>query len=134
LRRAFETRVPKNAFALDMAMGGSTNTVLHTLALAREAGVDYSLERINEVTARTPHLCKVSPSGKWHMEDVDRAGGISAILKELAKKPGALHLDRLTVTLQTLGENIANAEVKDAEVILPIDKPHSEHGGLAHLH
>ena len=115
-------------------MGGSTNTVLHTLALAREAGVDYSLERINEVAARTPHLCKVSPSGKWHMEDVDRAGGISAILKELAKKPGALHLDRPTVTLQTLGENIANAEVKDAEVILPIDKPHSEYGGLAHLH
>ncbi len=122
-----------NAFALDMAMGGSTNTVLHTLALAREAGVDYSLERINAVAERTPHLCKVSPSGKWHMEDVDRAGGISAILSELAKKPGALNLDRPTVTLRTLGENIANAKVLDHEVIHPVDAPHSERGGLAIL-
>jgi len=122
-----------NAFARDMAMGGSTNTVLHTLALATEAGIDYSLERINQVAARTPHLCKVSPSGKWHMEDVDRAGGISAILKEMSKKPGVLNLDRPTVTLKTLGENIAEAEVLDHEVILPIDRPHSERGGLAIL-
>jgi dihydroxy-acid dehydratase len=122
-----------NAFALDMAMGGSTNTVLHTLALAREGGIDYSLERINQVASRTPHLCKVSPAGKWHMEDVDRAGGISAILKELSKKPGVLKLERPTVTLRTLGENIAEAEVKDAEVILSVDKPHSERGGLAVL-
>ncbi len=122
-----------NAFALDMAMGGSTNTVLHTLALAREAGIEYSLERINAVAERTPHLCKVSPSGKWHMEDVDRAGGISAILKELSKKPGVLNLDRPTVTLQTLGENIEHAEVKDPEVILSVEKPHSERGGLAIL-
>jgi dihydroxy-acid dehydratase len=122
-----------NAFALDMAMGGSTNTVLHTLALAREAGIEYSLERINAVAERTPHLCKVSPSGKWHMEDVDRAGGISAILNQLAKKPGVLNLDRPTVTLKTLGENIAHAEVKDPAVILSVDKPHSERGGLAIL-
>ncbi len=122
-----------NAFALDMAMGGSTNTVLHTLALAREAGIDYSLERINAVASRTPHLCKVSPSGKWHMEDVDRAGGISAILRELSKKPGALTLDRPTVTLKTLGENIAGAEIQDPEVILTVDKPYSERGGLAIL-
>src|SRR3989441_3870948 len=122
-----------NAFALDMAMGGSTNTVLHTLALAREAGVEYSLDRINQVAARTPHLCKVSPAGKWHMEDVDRAGGISAILNELSKKQGALNLDRPTVTLKTLGENIANAEIIDPEVILSVDRPHSECGGLAIL-
>jgi dihydroxy-acid dehydratase len=122
-----------NAFALDMAMGGSTNTVLHTLALAREAGVEYSLERINQVAARTPHLCKVSPSGNWHMEDVDRAGGISAILKELSRKPGALHLDRPTVTLKTLGENIAHAEIADPEVIHSVEHPHSERGGLAIL-
>src|SRR5579872_2017558 len=122
-----------NAFALDMAMGGSTNTVLHTLALAREAGIEYSLERINQVAMRTPHLCKVSPSGKWHMEDVDRAGGISAILKELSKKPGTLNLERPTVTLKTLGENIAEAEVKDHEVILTVEAPHSERGGLALL-
>ncbi len=122
-----------NAFALDMAMGGSTNTVLHTLALAREAGIDYSLQRINEVAARTPHLCKVSPAGKWHMEDVDRAGGISAILHELSRKPGALNLDRPTVTLKTLGENIAEAQIKDPEVIRSVDNPHSERGGLAIL-
>lgn len=122
-----------NAFALDMAMGGSTNTVLHTLALAREAGIEYSLERINEVAARIPHLCKVSPAGKWHMEDVDRAGGISAILKELSRKPGALTLDRPTVTLKTLGENIAEAEITDPEVIHPIEQPYSERGGLAIL-
>jgi dihydroxy-acid dehydratase len=107
--------------------------VLHTLAIAHEAGVDYSLERINQVAERVPHLCKVSPSGRWHMEDVDRAGGISAILKELSRKPGALNLDRPTVTLKTLGENIAEAEVKDPEVILSVEQPHSERGGLAIL-
>ena len=122
-----------NAFALDMAMGGSTNTVLHTLAIAREGGIDYSLERINQVAQRTPHLCKVSPSGKWHMQDVDRAGGISAILKELSKKPGALNLDRPTVTLKTIGENIAAAQIMDPEVILSVENPHSERGGLAIL-
>ena len=122
-----------NAFALDMAMGGSTNTVLHTLAIAREGGIDYSLERINAVAQRTPHLCKVSPAGSWHMEDVDRAGGISAILKELSRKPGALNLERPTVTLKTLGANIAHASVKDREVILPVEQPHSERGGLAIL-
>ncbi len=122
-----------NAFALDMAMGGSTNTVLHTLALAREAGIDYSLERINEVAARTPHLCKVSPAGSWHMEDVDRAGGISAILQELSRKPGTLQLDRPTVTLRTLGENIAEAKINDPEVIHSIEQPYSERGGLAIL-
>src|SRR3989440_10180572 len=122
-----------NAFALDMAMGGSTNTVLHTLALAREAGVEYSLERINQVAARTPHLCKVSPASKWHMEDVDRAGGVGAILKELSRKPGTLNLDRPTVTLKTLGENIADAQIRDPEVILSVDNPHSERGGLALL-
>jgi dihydroxy-acid dehydratase len=122
-----------NAFALDMAMGGSTNTVLHTLALAREAGVEYSLERINQVAARTPHLCKVSPAGKWHMEDVDRAGGIGAILKELSRKSGTLNLDRPTVTLKTLGENIADAQIRDPEVILSVEQPYSERGGLAIL-
>ncbi|HLI06755.1 MAG TPA: dihydroxy-acid dehydratase [Ktedonobacteraceae bacterium] len=132
-RKIVNANTIDNAFALDMAMGGSTNTVLHTLAIAHEAGVEYSLERINAVSQRTPHLCKVSPSGKWHMEDVDRAGGISAILKELSKKPGVLNLDRPTVTLRTLGENIAEARVEDPEVIRPIESPHSEQGGLAIL-
>ncbi|NWJ47663.1 MAG: dihydroxy-acid dehydratase [Chloroflexi bacterium] len=122
-----------NAFALDMAMGGSSNTVLHTLALAHEAEIDYSLERINQIAERTPHLCKVSPAGQWHIEDVDRAGGISAILKELSRKPGTLNLDRPTVTLKTLGENIAEAEIKDTEVIRTLENPYSERGGLAVL-
>jgi dihydroxy-acid dehydratase len=122
-----------NAFALDMAMGGSTNTVLHTLAIAHEAGIDYPLERINTIAARTPHLAKISPASDWHIEDVHRAGGVSAILKELSKKEGVLHLDCITVTGKTLGENIADAKVTDHEVIRPVDNPHSETGGLAVL-
>ncbi len=123
-----------NAFALDMAMGGSTNTVLHTFAIAREADVEYPIERLNEVSARIPCICKVSPSKPdVHMEDVDRAGGISAILKEIARKPGALHLDLPTVTGKTLGENIAMAEIKDERVIHRWDAPFSVDGGLAVL-
>ena len=123
-----------NAFALDMAMGGSTNTVLHTFALAREAGVEYPLERLNEVSARIPCLCKVSPSKPdVHLEDVDRAGGISAILKELSRKPGALHLDALTVTGKKLGKNIARAEIKDDKIIRRLETPFTADGGLAVL-
>lgn len=119
-----------DAFALDMAMGGSTNTVLHTLAIASEAGIEYPMSRIDEVSRRVPHLCKVSPASNWHMEDVDRAGGISAILKELSKKEGALHLERITVTGKTLGENIRDAEILDSNVIHSIGNPHSKEGGL----
>ncbi len=122
-----------NAFALDMAMGGSTNTVLHTLAIAQEAGVDYPLARLNEVSARVPNICKVSPSYHWHMSDVDRAGGISAILGELSQTPGILHLDCPTVTLKTLGENIAGRRSLDSDVIKPVDAPYSPTGGLAIL-
>lgn len=122
-----------DAFALDMAMGGSTNTVLHTLAIANEVGLTYSLERINAVSERVPHLCKVSPSGPWHMEDVHRAGGIPAILKVLADTTDVLHLDRITVTGKSLGENIAGAEVRDSEVIRSFETAHSKRGGLAIL-
>ena len=122
-----------NAFALDMAMGGSTNTVLHTLAIASEGDIEYPLQRLNDVAARVPNICKVSPSNKVHMEDVDRAGGISAILAELAKKDGVLHLDCPTVTQKTLGENIAGAASKDPEIIRSLDTPYSETGGLAVL-
>lgn len=122
-----------NAFALDMAMGGSTNTVLHTIAIAHEAEVDYPLERLNEVSARVPNICKVSPSSNWHMEDVFRAGGISAILGELAQRPGILHPDCPTVTLKSIGENIAGARSKDHEVIKTIENPYSPTGGLAIL-
>jgi dihydroxy-acid dehydratase len=122
-----------NAFALDMAMGGSTNTVLHTLAIAHEAGVEYPLERLNQVSARVPNICKVSPSYHWHMEDVDRAGGISAILGELARRPGTLHLDCPTVTGKTLGENIAGKRSLDAAVIKTVEEPYNATGGLAVL-
>jgi len=132
-RRIVTREAIDNAFALDMAMGGSTNTVLHTLAIAYEAGVDYPLERINQVAAHVPHICKVSPASHWHMEDVHRAGGVPAILNEIAQKDGALHLDCLTVTGQTLGENIADARITDYEVIRPISDPYSPTGGLAIL-
>lgn len=122
-----------NAFALDMALGGSTNTVLHTLALANEAEIDYPLERINEVAARVPHLSKLAPASDVHIEDLHEAGGVSAALNELSKKEGALHLDAMTVTGKTLGENIAGCDVKDYNVIRSIDNPFSEKGGLAVL-
>jgi dihydroxy-acid dehydratase len=122
-----------DAFALDMAMGGSTNTVLHTLALANEAGVEYPLERINSVADRVPHICKVSPAGKWHMEDVHRAGGIPAILNEIQWGTGMLHFDRLTVAGQTLGESIQGLDIKDEEVIRRYDNAHSKRGGLSIL-
>ena len=122
-----------DAFALDMAMGGSTNTVLHTLAIAHEAGIEYPLERINAVADRVPHLCKVSPSGPWHMEDVHRAGGIPALLNEIASTGNSLHLDRTTVTGGTLRESIAGATIRDDEVIRRRGDAHSPRGGLAIL-
>jgi dihydroxy-acid dehydratase len=122
-----------DAFALDMAMGGSSNTVLHTLALANEAGVEYPLERINSVADKVPHICKVSPAGKWHMEDVHRAGGIPAILNEIQWGTGMLHFDRLTVTGKTLGESIQGRDIQDEQVIRRYDNAHSKRGGLAVL-
>ena len=131
-RQIVNERAIDDAFALDMAMGGSTNTVLHTLAVANEAGVSYSLERINVVADRVPHICKVSPAGKWHMEDVHRAGGVPAILKVL-DNAGLLNSDRITVTGKSLKDNISNAEVKDHDVIREFDHAHSSTGGLAIL-
>jgi dihydroxy-acid dehydratase len=122
-----------DSFALDMAMGGSSNTVLHTLAIAHEACLDYPLERINAVADRVPHLCKVSPAGKWHIEDVNRAGGVPAILNEVQRATGILHLDRLTVTGRTLGDSISGAYIHDEDVIHPAEKAHSQRGGLAIL-
>jgi dihydroxy-acid dehydratase len=132
-RRIVSAEAIDDAFALDMAMGGSTNTVLHTLAIAYEAGIDYPLERINRVAERVPHICKVSPASHWHMEDVHRAGGVPAIMKEISRRDGTLHLDRITVTGQTLGENIADAAITDDEVIRSLENPYRETGGLAIL-
>jgi len=122
-----------DAFALDMAMGGSTNTVLHTLALAHEAGLAYSLERINAVADKVPYLCKVSPSGTWHMEDVHRAGGVPAILNEIARSGNSLHLERPTVSGTSLKASIAGIGIRDRQVIRSLENPHSAQGGLAIL-
>jgi dihydroxy-acid dehydratase len=122
-----------DAFALDMAMGGSTNTVLHTLAFAHEAGIDYSLERINAIADRVPYLAKISPSGHWHMEDLHRAGGIPAIMNELSRNGNTLHLDRPTVSGENLGASVRGTKINDPEVIRTLDNPHSPVGGLAIL-
>jgi dihydroxy-acid dehydratase len=126
-----------NAMALDVAMGGSTNTVLHVLALAREAGLDYPISRFNEVAARVPHLAKVSPAWdgdrQWHMEDVHRAGGVPAILAELIKKPGALFPEAIVVGGGTLGAQLEGIANENPECIRPIEQPHSAQGGLCVL-
>ncbi|MGA5691207.1 dihydroxy-acid dehydratase [Cytobacillus pseudoceanisediminis] len=122
-----------NAFALDMAMGGSTNTVLHTLALAHEAEFEYPIERINQIANRVPHLAKIAPASDYHIEDVHNAGGVSAIINELLKKPDALNGDCLTVTGKTLRENVAGSEILDKNVIRTLENPHSKRGGLAVL-
>ncbi len=132
--RDFVTREAiDNAFVLDMALGGSTNTVLHTLAIAREAGIDYPLSRVDELSRVTPNLCKLSPASQWHMEDLHRAGGVSAVLAQLCGRPGLLHLSERTVTGRKLGGNIAGCAINDGDVIRPLSRPHSETGGLCVL-
>ncbi len=123
-----------NAVALDMAMGGSTNTVLHLLAMAYEAGVDYSVSRVEEIAEKVPHICKVSPASQWHIEDVDRAGGVSAVLKEISRRPGALNLSLKTVTLQSLGDNIVESKIHNEEVIRRLENSYSEQGGIMVLY
>ncbi len=130
-RELVTARSLDNALTLDMAMGGSTNTVLHTLAIAREAGVDYSLERMNEISARTPYICKLAPSGHYHVSDLDRAGGIMAILRRLPKK--LLNLDCPTVSGKKLGAQISAAKIADDDVIRTLENPYSRDGGLAVL-
>jgi dihydroxy-acid dehydratase len=122
-----------NAFMLDMAMGGSTNTVLHALAIANEADIKYDLDRINSISERCPNICKVSPSSEWHVQDVDEAGGISAILKEISKMKGLLNLNCMTVTGKTLGKNIARAKIKNTDCIHTIENAYSKTGGLSIL-
>lgn len=121
-----------NAIRLDMAIGCSTNSVLHLMAIANEAGVNIDLNLFNEISASTPHICKLSPAGEHHMEDLYLAGGIQAMFKELSKK-GLINTDCLTVTGKTVGDNIRDIEVKDYSVIRSLDNPYSETGGLAIL-
>jgi dihydroxy-acid dehydratase len=121
-----------NALAVDMALGCSTNSMLHLPAIAHEAGVNLDLELVNAISARTPNLCKLSPAGDYHVVDLDAAGGVSAVMKELSKK-NLLNLNLLTVTGDTLGENIKYAANLNPEVIRPVENPHSKTGGIAVL-
>ena len=125
--KAFE-----NAFTVDMALGGSTNTILHLPAIAYEADIKFDLNKINSISERTPNLCKISPAGHHYLVDVYNAGGVQAVMKELSKK-NLLHLDLITATGNKVKDNIKNAEVIDYEVIKPIDNPYSKDGGLAIL-
>ena len=125
--KAFE-----NALTSDMALGCSSNTVLHLAAIASEAGIPMSLDKINEVSKRTPNLCRLSPAGPYDMQDLNEAGGVPAVIHELSKK-GLIHMDAMTVTGKTVGENIAGKEKKGEFVIANIDKPYSETGGIAVL-
>ena len=122
----------RNALTMDMALGCSTNSMLHLPAIAHEAGVDLNLDIANEISARTPNLCHLAPAGPTYMEDLNEAGGIYAVMKEISKK-GLLDLDCMTVTGKTVGENIANAVNKNPEVIRPVENPYSETGGIAIL-
>ncbi len=121
-----------NALTLDMALGCSTNTVLHLPAIAHEAGIFIDLNQINEISERTPHLCSLSPGGIHHMEDLDRAGGIFAVMKELADA-GLIYGDCLTVTGKTVAENTSNCSILDQNVIRPVETPYHQQGGLAVL-
>ncbi len=123
-----------DAFALDMAMGGSTNTVLHMLAIAHEAGIEYNLKRINEVAERVPYLSKISPASDYTMQDVHDAGGVSAIMKQLCHIEGAVHKDRITITGKTLYENIKDASIINSDVIRYPDNAYSPVGGLSILY
>lgn len=131
-RDIINTRSIYNAVACDMALGCSSNSVLHLLAIANEAGVDLNMDIFNEISAKVPNLCHLAPAGSTHISDLNRAGGIPAVQAELAKK-GLLDLDAMTATGKTLGENIKDAYVKDYDLIRPIDHPYSETGGIAIL-
>ncbi|MFN2133352.1 MAG: dihydroxy-acid dehydratase [Anaerolineae bacterium] len=123
----------RNAFVVDMALGGSTNTVLHMIAIAHEAGIDVPLSELNEISENTPHLCRMSPvAGGHHIQDLDRAGGIQALMHDLVDH-GLLDPGTLTVTGQSLGDNVRSAVVTDRDVIRSRENPYSEHGGLAIL-
>lgn len=131
-RNILNAKAVHNAFVVDMAMGGSTNTILHMLAIAKEAEVDFNLESINNIAANVAHIAKIAPAlSSVHMEDINRAGGVSAVMNEVSKREKSiLHLDALTITGETLGERIANANITDPEIIRHNDNAYSQVGGL----
>ncbi|KEZ89875.1 dihydroxy-acid dehydratase [Lacrimispora celerecrescens] len=122
----------RNALTMDMALGCSTNSMLHLPAIAHEAGVDLNLEIANEISAKTPNLCHLAPAGPTYMEDLNEAGGIYAVMNEVSKL-GLLELDCMTVTGKTVGENIKNCVNNNPEVIRPVENPYSQTGGIAIL-
>jgi dihydroxy-acid dehydratase len=131
-RKIMTEKAFQNALTVDMALGCSTNTVLHLPAIAREAGIPIHLNMINEISEKTPHLCSLSPGGKHHIEDLNRAGGISAVLKVLSDN-GLIHMDCITATGNRVEENIQNTRILDPEVIRTLDNPYHKQGGLAVL-
>jgi len=135
IKNILNKKAVNNAFAVDMAMGGSTNTVLHMLAIAKEAGVDFNLADINEMNKKVSNIAKISPSlSTVHMEDINKAGGISAVMHEITKRGNdVLALDNLTIEGESIGERIANSEITDTNIIHKINNPYSEVGGLAIL-
>jgi len=135
MRNILNENAVRNAFAVDMAMGGSSNTVLHMLAIAIEAGVDFKLEDINKISKRVSHIAKISPSlTTVHMQDIDKAGGVSSVMHEMSKRGDDILLDNLMITGEMLKERIAKAEIVDTNIIHTIDNPYSEVGGLAILY
>ncbi len=125
----------RNAFAVDMAMGGSSNTVLHMLAIAQEAGTDFRLEDVNKISKKVSHIAKISPSlTTVHMEDIDKAGGVSAVMHEMDKRGDDILLDNLTITGKTIKQTIEHSQILDTDIIHTIDNPYSEVGGLAILY
>jgi len=134
IRNVLNEKAIHNAFVVDMAMGGSSNTVLHMLAIAKEAEVDFPIEKINEIADNVAHIAKISPSlSTVHMDDINRAGGVNAVMKEVSRRGGLLHLDNLTVTGETLGERIADASILDESVIHTNENAYSKVGGLSIL-
>ncbi|MBF0226500.1 MAG: dihydroxy-acid dehydratase [Desulfobacterales bacterium] len=131
-RQIMNPKAFENALSVDMALGCSTNTVLHLTAIAMESEVNIDLDLINELSEKTPHICSLSPGGKYHIEDLNRAGGISAVIKELSNK-GLIHNDCITVSGKTIGENIVAAKIYDDDVIRSVNSPYHKRGGLAVL-
>lgn len=135
LRNILNENAVRNAFAVDMAMGGSSNTVLHMLAIAKEAGINFNLENINSISKGVSHIAKISPSlSTVHMEDINRAGGVNAVMKEMTKRGEDILIDNLTITGETILEKIKDAVIKDTSIIHTIHNPYSEVGGLAILY
>lgn len=135
IRNILNKQAVNNAFVVDMAMGGSTNTVLHMLAIAREAGVEFDLKNINEIAKKVAHIAKIAPSlASVHMEDINAAGGVSAVMNEVSKRGDALDLNALTITGESLGERIKGAEITNLEIIRKNENAYSKSGGLKILY